>query len=211
MDARVTCDSGVPVVTAHARRGPAVTDAVRTQHGPSDSGLMWLWTSPTPSPHQGRDRVVTTTCLIRMRVWGDARTQCCQRRGLSRRGLMSHQMVKLMSAGLAGLIPVSLAVMLQLTTGEPLPTFLGPYVPWSWPAVAILATLSAGLTARTMWQASDNGSAASLGSPMIPDRRVATCNCCSFTGRREELAELHRLWVSGYHILWSSQSTVRLG
>jgi len=31
---RVTCDSGSPDVTARARRGPAVTDAVRTQRGP---------------------------------------------------------------------------------------------------------------------------------------------------------------------------------
>jgi hypothetical protein len=30
----VTCDSSIPAVTARARQGPAVPDAVRTQHGP---------------------------------------------------------------------------------------------------------------------------------------------------------------------------------
>ncbi len=36
----VICDSGSPDVTARTRREPAVTDAVRTQHGPSTPALQ---------------------------------------------------------------------------------------------------------------------------------------------------------------------------
>ena len=40
----VTCDSELPTVTARARRGPAVPDAVRTQRGPATSSLSGFCT-----------------------------------------------------------------------------------------------------------------------------------------------------------------------
>jgi hypothetical protein len=108
---------------------------------------------------------------------------------------MSRQMARLMFAVLVGLVPVLFAVMLQLTTGGPLPTLLEPYVPWSWPAVAILALLSAGLTARPLWRAADAGSAASPVPPTIlttPIPAELPRAIADFTGRSEELAELRR-------------------
>jgi hypothetical protein len=38
------CDADSPMLTARARRGPAVTDAVRTQHGPAS--LDYLLAKP---------------------------------------------------------------------------------------------------------------------------------------------------------------------
>ena len=47
---QLTCGSRIPVVTAGARRGPAVLDAVRTQHGPRSRDYRELgklpWTAP---------------------------------------------------------------------------------------------------------------------------------------------------------------------
>jgi hypothetical protein len=40
----LTCDADSPMLTARARRGPAVTDAVRTQHGPAS--LDYLLAKP---------------------------------------------------------------------------------------------------------------------------------------------------------------------
>jgi tetratricopeptide (TPR) repeat protein len=107
---------------------------------------------------------------------------------------MSRQMIRLVLAAFAGLVPVLFAVMLQLTTGEPLPTFLEPYVPWSWPAVAVLALLSAGLTVRPRWGASDARSSISPVAAVVttPIPAELPRAISDFTGRNEELAELRR-------------------
>jgi hypothetical protein len=46
----VTCDSGSPVLTARARREPAVSAAARTQHGPGPR-LPRAWEAPRATPH----------------------------------------------------------------------------------------------------------------------------------------------------------------
>ena len=109
-------------------------------------------------------------------------------------GRKSRQMVRLISAVLAGLVPVLFSVMLQLTTGEPLPRLLEPYVPRSWPAVAVLALFSAGLTAWPMRRSSDAGSAASPGPPVAttPTPSELPRAIADFTGRSKELADLGR-------------------
>jgi NB-ARC domain len=58
---------------------------------------------------------------------------------------------------LAGLVPVGLAVAINVATGGRLPRPLAPYGAWAWPAVGILAMASAGLTAWQLLQGTRKG------------------------------------------------------
>jgi hypothetical protein len=60
----LTCDAGSPTLTASARRGPAVPDAVRTQRGPGRRATAslgsavgrrrWYWSKPNGQPEPVR-------------------------------------------------------------------------------------------------------------------------------------------------------------
>jgi hypothetical protein len=63
----MTCDADSPTVTARARRGPAVSDAVRTQRGPATSRRLELVVrqppvSPEPKPSAGSRVRVSWRC-----------------------------------------------------------------------------------------------------------------------------------------------------
>ncbi len=56
-----TCDARSPTLTAHARRGPAVPGALRTQHGPGSSRHSWLRV-PAAGCADGRVSARRTRC-----------------------------------------------------------------------------------------------------------------------------------------------------
>ena len=64
----VTCDSHSPSMTARARRGPAVPDAVRTQHGSATSCLSGTFAGCVPAARSLGDQVIgdmSVTVVVR--------------------------------------------------------------------------------------------------------------------------------------------------
>jgi hypothetical protein len=79
-EASATCSSFLPVVTAHARRGPPRSDVVRTQHGPARA--------PAPPIGSGPVRSRTPSALLALhdqgpdRPAGQGKADQARRRGL---------------------------------------------------------------------------------------------------------------------------------